>query len=92
MAGPVAQNVALQAVALDLSMTPVGAFDDQRVKSVVDLADREEPLYLLPLGSVWPRMARSAMPKMNSLMDQYYSLILGKNSLFSTLGKWLLTH
>jgi hypothetical protein len=84
--------VALQAVALDLSMTPVGAFDDQRVKSVVDLADREEPLYLLPLGRVWPRMARSAMPKMNSLMDQYYSLILEKTSLFSTLGKWLLTH
>ena len=49
-AGHVAQNVALQAVALDLGMTPVGAFDDQRVKSVVEMADREEPLYLLPLG------------------------------------------
>ncbi len=49
-AGHVAQNVALQAIALGLGMTPVGAFDDQHVKSVVDLADREEPLYLLPLG------------------------------------------
>lgn len=49
-AGHVAENVALQVVALDLGMTPVGAFDDQRVKSVVEMADREEPLYLLPLG------------------------------------------
>jgi hypothetical protein len=31
-------------------MTPVGAFDDQGVKSVVEMADREQPLYLLPLG------------------------------------------
>lgn len=49
-AGHVAENVALQAVALDLGMTPVGAFDDQRVKSVVEMADREQPIYLLPLG------------------------------------------
>jgi len=49
-AGHVAENVALQAVALGLGMTPVGAFHDQRVKSVVEMANREQPLYLLPLG------------------------------------------
>ena len=48
--GHAAQNVCLQATALDLGIVTVGAFRDDRVKSVLDLPDNEAPLYLLPVG------------------------------------------
>jgi SagB-type dehydrogenase family enzyme len=48
--GHAAQNVCLQAVALELGTVVVGAFDDQRVKKVMNLPKEEEPLYILPLG------------------------------------------
>jgi SagB-type dehydrogenase family enzyme len=50
-AGHVAQNVLLQATALELGGVPVGAFDDQGVAQVLDLPDRLRPVYLLPIGS-----------------------------------------
>jgi len=49
-AGHAAQNVYLQAVALDLGMVAIGAFDDAGVKRVVHLREQEQPLYLLPIG------------------------------------------
>ncbi len=49
-AGHAAQNVYLQATALELGTVAVGAFDDAAVKRVVGLADDEEPLYLMPAG------------------------------------------
>jgi SagB-type dehydrogenase family enzyme len=49
-AGHAAQNVCLQAVALDLGVVTIGAFDDQRVKKAIGLQDSESPLYLLPVG------------------------------------------
>jgi len=49
-AGHAAQNVYLQAGSLGLATVAVGAFDDDRVKNVLDLPNEEEPLYLLPLG------------------------------------------
>jgi SagB-type dehydrogenase family enzyme len=51
-AGHAAENLSLQAVSLGLGTVAVGAFVDERVKSVLDL-DEEEPLYILPVG--WPR-------------------------------------
>ena len=45
-----AQNVHLQAVALDLGTVVVGAFDDAEVKRVLTLAVNEEPLCLMPVG------------------------------------------
>ncbi len=48
--GHAAQNVCLEAVALDLGTAVVGAFDDRGVKSVACLARREEPQCLLPVG------------------------------------------
>lgn len=45
-----AQNVYLQAAALGLGTTIVGAFWDARVKAVVGMAPDEEPLGLLPVG------------------------------------------
>ncbi len=51
-AGHAAQNLHLQAVALELGSVPVGAFDDQAVKRALGLADDEEPLYLLPVGAI----------------------------------------
>jgi SagB-type dehydrogenase family enzyme len=49
-AGHVAQNIALQAVALGLGCTPVGAFDDNRLDSLLGLPAGERSLYLLPVG------------------------------------------
>jgi nitroreductase len=49
-AGHAAQNVHLQAVALDLGTVVVGAFPDAEVKGVLTLAVNEQPLCLMPVG------------------------------------------
>lgn len=49
-AGHAAQNVCLQAVALGLGATTVGAFNDDALKAVVGMAPNEDPLSLLPIG------------------------------------------
>ncbi|MEE9165878.1 MAG: SagB/ThcOx family dehydrogenase [Candidatus Neomarinimicrobiota bacterium] len=48
--GHVAQNVSLQAVSLNLGTVVVGAFDDERVREIVNMPDDEKPLCLMPLG------------------------------------------
>jgi SagB-type dehydrogenase family enzyme len=53
-AGHAAQNVCLQAVALDLGAVVIGAFYDDDVKKVMALAGSEEPLYLIPVGKRRP--------------------------------------
>jgi len=49
-AGHAAQNVYLQAVPLDIGTVVIGAFQDQKVQSVLDCRTDENPLYLMPLG------------------------------------------
>lgn len=49
-AGHVAQNVLLQAAALDLGAVPIGAFDDDAVRQALGLAPDHAPLYLIPVG------------------------------------------
>ncbi len=51
-AGHAAQNVYLQAVSLGLGTVVIGAFQDDRVKKVLGLSAHEEPLYLMPIGSM----------------------------------------
>lgn len=53
-AGHIAQNILLQAVALNLSGVPVGAFFDEMVKRVLELQEGEEPLYIIPVGRPGP--------------------------------------
>jgi SagB-type dehydrogenase family enzyme len=48
--GHAAQNVYLQAVALDLCTTFVGAFHDNQIKQVLELPAAEHPLGLMPVG------------------------------------------
>jgi SagB-type dehydrogenase family enzyme len=48
--GHAAQNLLLQAVALDLGAVPIGAFDDEGVKAALSLPEDHEPLYLIPVG------------------------------------------
>lgn len=48
-AGHAAENVCLQAVALGLGTTIVGAFSDAAVKRLLDLSG-EEPILLVPVG------------------------------------------
>lgn len=50
-AGHAAQNVQLQAVARRLGTVVIGAFDDEGVRKVLRLTDREHPLYLIPIGN-----------------------------------------
>jgi SagB-type dehydrogenase family enzyme len=49
-AGHAAQNICLQAVALDLGTVVIGAFRDDEVKRIMKMADREQPLYIIPVG------------------------------------------
>lgn len=48
--GHAAQNIYLQATALNLNMVTVGAFDDDRVKGVMGMLEEEAPLYVIPVG------------------------------------------
>jgi SagB-type dehydrogenase family enzyme len=49
-AGHAAQNLLLQAVALDLAAVPVGAFSDEQVQVALGLPADHKPLYLVPVG------------------------------------------
>jgi SagB-type dehydrogenase family enzyme len=49
-AGHAVQNVYLQAVALDLGTVTIGAFTDSEVKSIMNLEEQEDPLYIMPVG------------------------------------------
>ena len=49
-AGHAAQNLLLQACALGLCGVPVGAFNDDKVATIVGLRPTQEPLYLLCIG------------------------------------------
>ena len=49
-AGHAAQNMLLQATALNLGAVPIGAFHDEKVKQVMNLPENHEPLYLIPVG------------------------------------------
>lgn len=49
-AGHAAQNLCLQAAALDLKAVVVGAFSDDDVRRIAALPPDEEPLYLVPVG------------------------------------------
>lgn len=49
-AGHIAQNIHLQAVALNLGSVSVGAFNDREVQKVLSLPQNHEPLYIIPVG------------------------------------------
>ncbi len=49
-AGHAGENVCLQAVALNLGAVVTGAFEDEKVKKIVNMTAKEEPLYLIPMG------------------------------------------
>jgi SagB-type dehydrogenase family enzyme len=49
-AGHAAQNLLLQAVALDLGAVPIGAFHDQQILQVLGLSADYTALYLIPVG------------------------------------------
>jgi SagB-type dehydrogenase family enzyme len=49
-AGHAAENLCLQATALDLGLVTVGAFHDDEVKELLNLGVLENPLYIIPVG------------------------------------------
>lgn len=49
-AGHAAQNLLLQAMALNLAAVPVGAFYDEQVQAALGLPADHKPLYLIPVG------------------------------------------
>ncbi|MFX1394390.1 MAG: SagB/ThcOx family dehydrogenase [Promethearchaeota archaeon] len=48
--GHCAQNIHLEAIALGLGSVPIGAYDDKKVKFILNLPDNIEPLYIIPIG------------------------------------------
>jgi SagB-type dehydrogenase family enzyme len=49
-AGHAAQNILLQATALELGAVPIGAFHDDEVQKALGLPEDHQPLYLIPVG------------------------------------------
>ncbi|MBI2087440.1 MAG: SagB/ThcOx family dehydrogenase [Deltaproteobacteria bacterium] len=49
-AGHAAQNVCLQAVALNLGAAVLGAFEDEKIKLAIPMRGKEEPLYIVAVG------------------------------------------
>ena len=45
-----AQNVLLQAAALELGAVPIGAFDDAGIRRVIGLGADQQPSYLILVG------------------------------------------
>jgi SagB-type dehydrogenase family enzyme len=48
--GHAAQNVYLQAQSLKLGTVTLGGFKDEDVKKVLNLSEKEQPIYIMPLG------------------------------------------
>jgi SagB-type dehydrogenase family enzyme len=48
--GHAAQNVCLQAVAMGMGTVVIGAFRDDKVKTIAHLAEDEQPTYIIPVG------------------------------------------
>ena len=48
--GHCAQNVHLEVVALSLVSVPIGAFDDDKIKTILNIPKNIEPLYIIPIG------------------------------------------
>ena len=49
-AGHAGENLALQAEALGLATVSVGAFDDDRIRDVLEVPPTQRPLYIFPVG------------------------------------------
>jgi len=49
-AGHAAQNLYLEATALNLGMVSIGAFNDEQVQKVCELPKEQKPLYIIPIG------------------------------------------
>ena len=50
--GHAAQNICLQATALNLGVVTVGAFNDEKVVQILHLNPEEKPLYIIPIGKI----------------------------------------
>lgn len=50
--GHAAQNVCLQATALNLGLVTIGAFDDTGVAKIIGMSGDEVPLYVIPVGRI----------------------------------------
>ncbi|UCC20106.1 MAG: SagB/ThcOx family dehydrogenase [Promethearchaeota archaeon] len=48
--GHCAQNIHLEAVALGLASVPIGAFEDEEVRTVLKLPKNIEPFYIISIG------------------------------------------
>ncbi len=53
-AGHAAQNLLLQAVAIDLAAVPIGAFDDEAMAQALDLPPGHQARYVVPIGRAEP--------------------------------------
>lgn len=50
--GHTAQNICLQATALNLGVVTVGAFHDDKIIHILDLSQDEKPVYIIPIGKI----------------------------------------
>lgn len=50
--GHTAQNICLQATALNLGVVTVGAFHDDKIIHILNLSQDEKPVYIIPIGKI----------------------------------------
>ena len=50
--GHAAQNICLEATALDLGLVTIGAFEDTAVAKIIGMSGEEVPLYVIPVGRI----------------------------------------
>jgi nitroreductase len=50
--GHAAQNILLQATSLDLGSVVIGAFEENKIKQIIELDEDEVPLYIIPIGKL----------------------------------------
>jgi len=51
-AGHSSQNIYLMATALSLGTVAIGAFNDLKIKEIINLPDNENPIYIMPVGKI----------------------------------------
>jgi len=61
--GHTAENVCLQAITLGLGTVVIGAFEDHRVKTILNLPREQDPLYLVPIGKSLDNKYEASLPR-----------------------------
>lgn len=70
-AGHVAQNISLQAAALNLGTLCVGGFNNKQIDRLLNLDKKTEPYYIIPVGKIF----RNYQEKETEILNKFYKFL-----------------